>query len=206
MKVALLITLFQIGISADGLIAKSTTSEQNQQGMSSAKIYLFDAGISQSCNDGRAFKSNLVGQKENKMNCITKNGMTVCWEHKQNRIYFRMIAPTKGWVAIGFNDSSSITGTYLLMGNESMVVEYYTISPGNFKPISRLGAKEAISDEVGTELKNETTIEYSLPLKPNNKYARNFEQKREYVMLIAFSLKDDFQHHSIMRTSVKVIL
>jgi hypothetical protein len=105
MIIALIIALFQCGISPS-LIAKTTTSGQSHQVMSSAKKYLFDACISLFRNGGRAFKSHLVGQKENRMNCIKRNRMTVSWEHKENRKYFTMTAPTEGWVAIGFNDSN----------------------------------------------------------------------------------------------------
>lgn len=59
-----------------------------------------------------------------------------------------------------------------VIGNESMLVEYYTISPVSYKPISRLGAEDVINDIAGKESKNETTIEYSLPLRPNNKFAK----------------------------------
>ena len=66
--------------------------------------------------------------------------MTVTWNYQDQRIHFEMSAPTKGWLTIGFNTSTSMTGAYLLMGryvdDKAELVEHYTISSGNYKPIS----------------------------------------------------------------------
>ena len=55
-----------------------------------------------------------------------------------------MKAPTDGWIAVGFNTHSGIKGAYLLMGNiinkKVNLIEHYTISPGKYSAISKLGA------------------------------------------------------------------
>lgn len=143
-------------------------------------------------------------------NPVEINEMKVDWHFIDDRIYFEMIAPTDGWVTIGFNNKAGTTGAYLLMGNiiegQVNLVEHYTKSPGNYLPISELGAKPQVENVNGVEGYNQTTIKFSLPIKSMNKYQKDLSKGTEYIMIIAYSQEDDFQHHSIMRTSVNIRL
>jgi hypothetical protein len=144
------------------------------------------------------------------MKHITKNNMTVKWEHKQENILFEMRAPTKGWVAIGFNNTKSLKGTYLLMGRvrkgKAEVVEHYVEQPGVYKPISNYGVINQTSDIEGIEEKNSTIIRFSLPIHTISKYKKQLTKNSNWNLLIAYSLHDDFQHHSIMRTATNIKL
>ncbi|MDN5214777.1 DOMON domain-containing protein [Fulvivirgaceae bacterium BMA12] len=154
-----------------------------------------------------------ISMKDNKpvqMKTITKNNMTVSWEYKNDRIHFAMKAPAEGWVAIGFNTEENITGTYLLMGNVIAgvpdVIEYYTINPGNYRPVTALGGKSGVDHVAGEEYNGNTSLKFSLPLRSKTGYGRLLTEGTSYVMVLAYSLEDDFQHHSIMRTSIKIKL
>ncbi len=143
-------------------------------------------------------------------NNIEKNGVKVHWHFGNDRIYFEMTAPTYGWVTIGFNTKSAMDGAYLLMGNvintKVNLVEHYTSSSGNYKAITQHGADPKVEDVEGAEHGNSTTIKFSLPIHASSKYQRDLSEGMEYVMTIAYSQEDDFQHHSRMRTSVNVTL
>jgi DOMON domain len=145
-----------------------------------------------------------------KMKTIKEKGMVIQWFYQNERVYFEMQAPTTGWVAIGFNTSSDIEDTYLLMGNvingKSNVVEHYTINPGNYKPVSILGIIPKVQEIQGIEKNGNTTIKFSLPIGSDNKYQRDLKEGLDYMMVIAYSREDDFQHHSIMRSVVKITL
>jgi hypothetical protein len=147
---------------------------------------------------------------QDKMKTIHKNGMTVSWKFKDDRIYFEMVAPTDGWVAIGFNDSENTTGNYLIMGNvvnsKVTVEEHYTISPGNYQTFAKLNTSRSIKNTNGEESLSKTTIRFSLPITSSNKYAKDLKQNTEFILLMAYSQEDDFQHHSIMRTATKITL
>jgi hypothetical protein len=150
-----------------------------------------------------------TAQNENKK-LIEENGMSIRWHYAKERIFFEMSAPTDGWVTIGFNTTSSTEGAYLLMGSvvngETKLVEHYTISAGNYKPLTILGEKAQVQDVTGHEKGKSTTVKFSLPVKAASKYQRNLVSGSEYVMIIAYSQEDDFQHHSMMRTSIQVKL
>ena len=152
---------------------------------------------------------NCKGQQIN-IKQIKKNNMQVSWHYQSNRIFFKMAAPTGGWVTIGFNTSAGTTGAYLLMGHvvkgKVEVVEHYTKSPGNYKPITKFGATAHVKDVQGEQNGEHTIIEFSLPVIANSKYQRDLTEGLEYIMLIAYSQEDDFQHHSIMRTSTGIKL
>ena len=155
--------------------------------------------INMGCN------AQINGDKE-----ISKNKMNVSWRFEKGRIFFEMDAPTDGWVTVGFNTQSGTTGAYLLMGNivngKVNVVEHYTKSPGDYSPITELGAKSQVENIGGIEKSNHTLIKFSLPIKALSKYQKELSEGSEYTMIIAYSREDDFQHHSMMRTSTNVKL
>jgi hypothetical protein len=153
--------------------------------------------------------NNSIAQ-QNTLKKISKNRMNVSWYYVNNKIFFEMSAPTNGWVTIGFNTKSGMVGAYLLMGNiinnKVTLVEHYTKSPGNYFPISKFGAISQVENVEGVEKSNNTTIKFSLPIKAFSKYQKDLTETKEYIMIIAYSQEDDFQHHSIMRTSINVKL
>lgn len=141
---------------------------------------------------------------------LKENRMEVSWHYQNGRIYFEMIAPTEGWITIGFNTKQGTTGASLLMGRvvngETEVVEYYTKSPGNYVPITNFGFKSKVENISGTEENRITTITFSLPTKAHSKYQKDLFEGNQYTLILAYSRDDDFQHHSIMRTSKQVKL
>lgn len=151
-----------------------------------------------------------IAFSQNAKSTINKNGMEVSWYYAYDKIHFEMRAPTDGWVTIGFNSHAGMGGAYLIMGNiiESNVnvVEHYTISPGNYKPIESFGLNSNVNDIMGSETKKSTYITFSLPIKADDKYRKNLEVGQKYILTMAYSREDDFQHHSMMRTSEAITL
>lgn len=143
-------------------------------------------------------------------NSVSKNGMEVSWKHESDRIRFEMSAPVTGWVTIGFNTTKGMAGCYLLMGrvkNEKVeVVEHYTQSPGEYYPISNKDVRSQLIILEGEEISNRTSISFSIPHRAQSKYQKNLFPNSEFVLVLAYSQEDDFQQHSIMRTSIPVKL
>jgi hypothetical protein len=148
--------------------------------------------------------------QQKNMQTISQNGMIVTWYHQNERIYFGISAPTEGWVAIGFNFSDDIKGTYLLMGNvindKPNVVEHYTVSAGNYKPIKAFAVPSQVQHIEGVENNNNTVLNFSVPVKAKSKYQKDLSPGLKYVLHIAYSREDDFQHHSMMRSTVNISL
>lgn len=153
---------------------------------------------------------NATHGRQTSMNTITKSGMTVSWELRDGRIYFEVSAPTDGWVAIGFNDTENIAGNYLIMGqvvnNQVNIEEHYTIRAGHYKPFRQLNTQASVRVQGGSETGMTTQLAFSLPQTSASPFAKDLKEGLAYVLLMAYSQEDDFQHHSIMRTSHRVIL
>jgi hypothetical protein len=149
-------------------------------------------------------------QESDPMKEIKKNNMSVKWKIEKDIIHFEMQAPTEGWVAIGFNETASLTGTYLLMGRirdgRAEVMEHYTDKPGSYRPISDYGISSRTKAITGTESGDFTRLKFSLPVAAASKYHKELLPGTKWTLLLAFSLADDFQHHSIMRTSLEIKL
>ena len=113
-------------------------------------------------------------QPQDSIKEVRKNNMIVSWKMDKEYIHFEMEAPTNGWVAIGFNETTSLAGTYLLMGRirngKSEVVEHYTENPGNYKPIADLGILNKVISITGDEKENLTKLKFSIPISKSSKY------------------------------------
>ncbi len=149
-------------------------------------------------------------QPQNNMKKVRKNNMTVSWKIEKEYIHFEMEAPTNGWVAIGLNEKTSLAGTYLLMGRirngKAEVVEHYTDKPGSYKPITEYGISSQTVGISGDEEGSMTRLQFSIPTKKASKYHKQLSIDTKWTLLLAYSLDDDFQHHSIMRTSEEIKL
>jgi hypothetical protein len=144
------------------------------------------------------------------MKKVSKNNMTVRWKIEQEIIHFELEAPTDGWVAIGFNETASLTGTYLLMGRvrngKTEVVEHYTAQPGSYKPIAEYGVASQTTLVSGNESGNMTRLKFAVPIAAASKYHKELRPGTQWTLLMAYSSEDDFQHHSMMRTSMDIKL
>jgi DOMON domain len=138
------------------------------------------------------------------------NGMTFQWRFDKDHLQCKTTAPTDGWVAIGFNTKDELTGTNLIMGAVEQdyltIDDRFIVKPGDHKSIIDLGGSEALLHRSGKEENGKTTIFFSIPLSVNDKFHHNLYEGREYYVLMAFSQEDDFQHHSMMRTTIKLKL
>ena len=147
---------------------------------------------------------------QNNMKQIKKDGMTVKWEIVDDQLHVEMSAPTEGWVTVGFNENSNITGAYLLMGRvrngKAEVVEHFTSSPGNYQPISNYKVPNQVKDIKGSENGKNTELTFKIPIAAASKYHKHLTKGSTWSMIMAYSLEDDFQHHSIRRTSVSIKL
>lgn len=134
------------------------------------------------------------------------NDMKVEWTFTKSEIEISIHTPTKGWQAIGFNNKEGLAGTYLIMGRvkdqKAEVIEHYIKQPGNYFPTEHQRAKiiNFAEDSGGTH------IQFMLPRKSSHKYQLPFSPNTKYHLLYAYSLEDDFQHHSTMRKSTIINL
>ena len=135
--------------------------------------------------------------------------MKLQWEFVGEDIEFQIEAPSKGWLAIGFNETAALPGTYLLMASvENQVtkaVAYKIIAPGDYRPITTLGGKANLVILEGQEAQQQTTVRIQMPQFVNDGFHKKLIAGSTWTLLLAYSREDDFQHHSMMRTSLPIV-
>ena len=103
-----------------------------------------------------------------------------------------------------------LKGTNLIMASVEQdfyrVDDRYIVAPGNHQSMEALGMHDQILDRYGEEHRGKTFIHFTIPLKAKDTFHVTLTEGEQYHLLMAYSLKDDFQHHSIMRTSTKIKL
>jgi DOMON domain len=136
--------------------------------------------------------------------------MTFQWRFSKDHLQCKATAPADGWVAIGFNIKNELSGTNLIMGAVEQdyvtIDDRFIVKPGDHQSIIDLGGSEALLQRSGKEENGITTISFSIPFSVNDKFHHNLYEGKEYYVLMAFSQEDDFQHHSTMRTTIKIKL
>jgi hypothetical protein len=155
-------------------------------------------------------KAQIANKNTSDYKSVKVNGMEFSWAFHNDYLYCSAAAPTTGWVAIGFNTENELTGTNLIMGsviNSKVIIEdEFIVKPGDHQKVMDLGGSDSLMQKIGKELHDSTTISFAIPVSVNDKYHHNLIEGREYYVLLAYSERDDFQHHSIMRKTIKIKL
>ncbi len=149
-------------------------------------------------------------QTENKVKEIKVEKMVIKWETTADAVSFEVFAPTDGWVALGFNSANNIVGTNLIMGasknSMSKVEDQYVVSVGVHKETKSIGSKSSISNFSCIENGSGTTMKFSISQKQLDKFHCSLLEETKIWFICAYSEQDDFEHHSIMRQHIEVII
>jgi hypothetical protein len=144
---------------------------------------------------------------------MTVEQMTLTWQFEVDRLRVLLIAPTIGWLAVGFNTQPGLTGTCLIMGamlaNQRVRVEEHAIlQPGDHRSKNRLGLADRVHSAAGYQNAGETQITFMLPLHASagDDYSFDLVEGQPYHITLAYSRETDFNHHSMMRTEVAIRL
>ena len=141
---------------------------------------------------------------------LAVGGMEVDWEFDQDTIVFTATAPDDGWIGLGFNSHDAIKGANLFLFNHtkkgSAAMEYFVLNPGNPKPVKSLGSQEQLIAYSTKEMDGKTQVRFSLPTTAVDDYHFDLGPNTTLWLICAYSMEDEFEHHSRMRKHVKVTL
>ncbi|MEL6306126.1 MAG: DOMON domain-containing protein, partial [Bacteroidota bacterium] len=141
---------------------------------------------------------------------VEASGITFQYEVKGDSIHAVLSAPTEGWVGVGFNSKNSIVGSDLLLFNirskKVTGTDLFVKSAGNPVQDSGNGGKNTAVIHGGTQESGYTKIQFSIPLDSNdpNDFVHVLGQK--YWLILAYSVSDDFDHHSRVRKHIPFVL
>ena len=141
---------------------------------------------------------------------VKVNQMEVSWEFHDNLVTFSASAPDDGWIAIGFNSKDDIVGSNLIMINVDKGIvnseDFFVVGFGNPKPVAQLGSESQIKNAAGKESSGKTWVSFSLPTTALDKYHMDLKAGEKIWLICAFSMEDEFDHHSRMRKHVQIEL
>ena len=141
---------------------------------------------------------------------IEVEGVRINWQYKKDRIHFQLEAPTKGWVALGFNKEEKLGNSNLIMGCvEGGVVrieDQYILGPGNHQAVEIIGGKNVLDHTAGKEVGHKTFLSFSMPIDYVDTYHHALKPGKTIYLWVAYATHDDFGHHSVMRKGLHIHL
>jgi len=136
-------------------------------------------------------------------NPIHLGSMKMSYRLHQDTFIVSLEAPTKGWLAIGFNDVNNIIHSDLMMlkvqDGKVYAEDQYVKGPQNNPPDQTQGGTHDLFDLKGEEVGNRTIISFKRLLKNADTLDYQHTVGENFWLIMAYSISDDFNHHSIMR-------
>lgn len=144
------------------------------------------------------------------MKVIEHNGMQVKWHFTKTDVVIEIHSPEKGWIALGFNPKNDIVGSNLIMAavrkGALQIEDQYVSAFAKHEAVEKLGGKSTISSFNGFEDEKGTHVSFRIEGNRSDEQHYRLEKGKEIYLILAYSLEDDFEHHSIMRKHLRVKL
>jgi hypothetical protein len=140
---------------------------------------------------------------------FSADGVTFEWRFHQRRFHGRMSAPTKGWLAAGFNSNIALKNTYFVMtrivDGTVETQERIATSTGH-EGIDKLGYSRVFELVRGQEEPSRTVVTFVLPLKLPGPRSLDLTKGEQVFLMLAWSHEKDFAHHSAWRRHFQITL
>lgn len=138
---------------------------------------------------------------------VEKNGMSFSWRVEGNILEGKLKSPAFGWVAVGFNDKPGIVGSNLIMtrcvNGEGYGEDQFVTGMGVHPTIESLDGHPGLTIFDGNEDEEGTWVYFQLDLTEDG-YHYLFGPGETCYFTLAYSVADEFDHHSRMRTEVEI--
>lgn len=132
----------------------------------------------------------------------TAGGMDVRWWWQEQELVVLLDAPTRGWVAVGFGERETLAGSRLLLAavrSDGAVAEEHRAEPPVHPFVRRLAVRAA------EETSERTRVLVAFP-RAAVAGGPQLAPGIRVGLTLAFSLEDDFAHHSVFRTLMPTAL
>lgn len=141
---------------------------------------------------------------------IELGGMSYTHDLSEESITITLSAPTTGWVALGFNNEDDIVGSDLIMlrikDGQIEGQDLFVKGHGDPRKDESLGGTQDIEILHGEEKNGVTSITFKRSLRATDYTDFSLEKGAPLWIILAYSVDDDFAHHSRMRKHKKIIL
>jgi len=137
------------------------------------------------------------------VNTLKTEGFELSWEQADESVMFTLSAPTSGWVAVGFTENEDIVDSNLIMLKVEDDLVYgedqYVVGFGKHPTVESLGVESRIFNLGGNEERGRTTVSFSIIKEKLDDYHFDLSEGNEINIWLAWSVSDDFDHHSRKR-------
>ncbi|MEM9985902.1 MAG: DOMON domain-containing protein [Bacteroidota bacterium] len=141
---------------------------------------------------------------------ISYGGMEVDYERVGDSLEVKLRAPTQGWLALGFNEQNDIVGSDLKMmavaAGKIIVDDQWVTAPGVHPSDETMAGHTNIRVLSAEEADNFTQFHLRLPLVTSDKNDLSLKAGQSLWLIMAYSVSDDFDHHSRMRKHFLITL
>jgi len=122
--------------------------------------------------------------------------MRFLWRLRGDSIDIKLAAPTRGWVAVGFNPETGRTmkGANLIIGlvrdGKAEAVDDYGTMKDKHKDDDRIGGQTNVSNVSGSEEDGKTEVEFTIPLNSGDAKDTPLSPEGENTVLLAYGKSD----------------
>jgi hypothetical protein len=133
---------------------------------------------------------------------IEADGVVFQSWHRDGRLFASFSAPTRGWLAVGFNNHQRFEGSRFVIGasrgSAFQIEEHIAIVP-NHAPVQELGLQAAVQDAAMQAKDGINSLEFSLPHHFTDTDNPSLVAGQLTYLMLAWSHESDFDHHSAWR-------
>jgi hypothetical protein len=122
--------------------------------------------------------------------------------HRDERLFASFSAPTRGWLAVGFNNFQRFEGSRFVIGHAKgstiRIEEHIAIVPDHV-PVQELGLQAAVQDASIHSEAGRSRLEFSWPHRFADTDNPSLDAGQLTFIMLAWSQEPDFDHHSAWR-------
>lgn len=118
------------------------------------------------------------------------------WRLRDDSIDIKLVAPTTGWVAVGFNPETGRTmkGANLIIGfvraGKAEVLDHFGTMKDKHKDDDKIGGQSNISNVSGSEEKGTTEVAFTIPVDSGDAKDAALSLDGDNVVLLAYGNSD----------------
>ena len=129
---------------------------------------------------------------------LTITHMEFHWTIDGDKLKFKLVGKTDGWVGVGFNATNKMKGADIIIGyvedGETKVSDDFGVRTIGHRPDEQSGGRDTIISYSGTESDGFTTIECVIALDSGDKEADTVIQPQgKTTVILAYGSRDSFR-------------
>lgn len=142
---------------------------------------------------------------------VEDSGIILQWRTDANYLYVNLMAPTSGWVAVGFDPVNAMQDADIIIGyvnasGEVFIRDDYGTSPGSHASDTSLGGEDNVMDHYGMDDGSMTMLHFKIPLNSGDQYDKALVPGNTYDVILAYGSADNFTAFHTMATSIEIDL